>query len=86
MLLADRVLPRRGAMPGEDETTEHVRFINNYESEPWNGLDKSAFICMGKMTIDNLSSYFLAELLRSEAWRCKSDRTPEATRCGSVFY
>jgi len=40
---ADRILPRRGAMPEEDERTEHVRFINNYERDTRSGLDKSVF-------------------------------------------
>jgi hypothetical protein len=34
------VSSRRGAKSGKGETTEHVRFINNYESDTSSGLDK----------------------------------------------
>jgi hypothetical protein len=55
---ADRILSRRGAMPEEDERTEHVRFINNYERDTQSGLAKSVFICTVTITIDNYCSCF----------------------------
>jgi hypothetical protein len=81
-VLPPTVLCRRGAMPEEDERTEHVRFINNYERDTRSGLEKSVFICTVTITIDNYCSFFGQNL--SVVKRATVPAPARGTQCGLV--